>query len=120
MTVTFQLRRTNGTFAGGVVARTNVTTLPNGHHVSVMPIKTSKEQPLEGRALFEDIFGRHWPVGQLDPYEPQQIVEAARDAGLIGLGGATLPTHTKAMVVSTSPPWLNRRLALIATLSLYA
>lgn len=81
--------------ATGVVARTKVMTLPNGRHVSVVPIKTSKEQPLAGRALFEDIFGGHWPVGQLDQYDPQQIVEAARQAGLVGLGGATFPTHVK-------------------------
>lgn len=81
--------------AAGVVARTKVTTLPNGRHVSVVPITTNKEQPLAGRALFEDIFGGHWPIGQLDRYVPQQIVEAAREAGLVGLGGATFPTHVK-------------------------
>ena len=81
--------------AAGVVGRTSVTTLPNGRHVSVVPIKTLEEQPLAGRALFDDIFGGQWPIGQLEYYDPQQIVDAARGAGLVGLGGATFPTHVK-------------------------
>ena len=81
--------------AAGTAARTSVATLPNGRHVSVVPIKTREEQLLRGRSLFEDIFGGPWPMDHVERYEPQQIVEACRRAGLVGLGGAAFPTHVK-------------------------
>ena len=79
----------------GVTARQSVTTLPNGRHVPVIPIKAAEEQPFVGEALFEEIFGGEWPTDGCEQYEPQRIVEAAHDAGLVGLGGAAFPTHVK-------------------------
>ena len=66
----------------GTVARASVATLPNGRHVPVVTIKAAKEQPLAGDALREEIFGGEWPTDGLDRYEPQEIVERARRAGL--------------------------------------
>ncbi len=79
----------------GTVARSSVATLPNGRHVRVVPIKAAEEQPLAGEALFDDVFGGDWPTDGLDRHEPQQIAAAAREAGLVGLGGAAFPTHVK-------------------------
>ncbi len=79
----------------GVTARLSVTTLPNGRHVQVVPITAAAEQLLTGQALFDDIFGGEWPTGKFEEYEPQQIADAARQAGLAGLGGAAFPTHVK-------------------------
>jgi len=79
----------------GTVARASVTTLPNGRHVPVVPIKAAEEQPLAGDRLFEEVFGGDWPTDGLEQYEPRRIVEAAREAGLVGLGGAAFPTHVK-------------------------
>ncbi len=79
----------------GTTGRSSVATLPNGRHVSVVPIKAAEEQPLSGQALFDDILGGEWPTDGLDRYEPQQIVDAIREAGLVGLGGAAFPTHVK-------------------------
>jgi electron transport complex protein RnfC len=79
----------------GTVARASVTTLPNGRHVSVIPIKAADEQPLVGTALFEDVLGGDWPLTEIDQFTPEEIVTAARDAGLVGLGGAAFPTHVK-------------------------
>jgi len=79
----------------GAAGRLSVATLPNGRHVAVVPVKAAEEQPLAGQALFDDIFGGEWPTDGLDEYEPQQIVEAVRRAGLVGLGGAAFPTHVK-------------------------
>ncbi len=77
----------------GAVVRASVTTLPNGRHVPVIPIRSDDEQPLEGRALFDDIFGGSWPIEDIAHCEPQQIAEASRAAGLVGLGGAAFPSH---------------------------
>ncbi|MHC4179360.1 MAG: electron transport complex subunit RsxC [Planctomycetota bacterium] len=79
----------------GTTARGTVATLPNARHVPAVPIKTAEDQPLAGEALFEEILGGHWPTTGLEQYEPQQIADAARRAGLVGLGGAAFPTHVK-------------------------
>jgi electron transport complex protein RnfC len=79
----------------GQTAKTTTGTLPNGRHVMVVPIKAAEEQPLAGQALFDDIFGGDWPTEGLDRYEPKQIADAAKSAGLVGLGGAAFPTHVK-------------------------
>lgn len=79
----------------GTVARASVATLPDGRHVAVVPIKAAEEQPLAGRRLFEHVLGGEWPIDGLDDYEPQQIVDATKRAGLVGLGGAAFPTHVK-------------------------
>ena len=79
----------------GTVARSAVATLPNGRHVRVVPIKAADEQPLAGEALFDDVFGGDWPTDGLDQHKPQEIAAAAREAGLVGLGGAAFPTHVK-------------------------
>lgn len=79
----------------GTTGRLSVTTLPNGRHVSAVRIKASEQQPLSGDALLEDVIGGEWPSRGLDRYEPQHIADAARAAGLVGLGGAAFPTHVK-------------------------
>lgn len=79
----------------GTTGRNSVATLPNGRHVAVVPIKAAEQQPLSGQALFDDILGGEWPTEGLDQYEPQQIADAVREAGIVGLGGAAFPTHVK-------------------------
>lgn len=79
----------------GTTARASVATLPNGRHVPVVPIKTAEDQPLGGRELFDEVLGGIWPTAGLEKYQPQQIADAARQAGLVGLGGAAFPTHVK-------------------------
>ena len=79
----------------GTTGRNSVATLPNGRHVPVIPIKAADQQPLSGQTLFDDILGGEWPTDGLDRYEPQQIADAVREAGIVGLGGAAFPTHVK-------------------------
>lgn len=79
----------------GTTAREAYTTLPNGRHVAVVPIKAADEQPFSGRALFDDVFGGPWPVDSVEDRAPEEIVEAVRAAGLVGLGGAAFPSHVK-------------------------
>lgn len=79
----------------GKCAKEAVATLPNARHVASIPIKADDDQPLSGQALYDDIFGGDWPTSGLDQYAPDQIAQAALDAGLVGLGGAAFPTHVK-------------------------
>jgi electron transport complex protein RnfC len=81
----------------GKVARAGSVTLPNGRHVPAVPIKADGEQP-GAEELMADLFGGDWPT-DVGSYEPKQIIDATRAAGLVGLGGAAFPTHVK-----LSPP----------------
>ena len=80
----------------GVAAMAQAVTLANGRHMQAMVIKASEEpQPLEGRALLDDLYGGDWPIGALEQYAPEQIVDAVKTAGIVGQGGAAFPTYVK-------------------------
>ncbi len=79
----------------GKVGRATMATLPNGRHVPAIPIAAAEQQPFDADALFEEIYGGDYPLTGLSRYRPQAIRSAARDAGLVGLGGAAFPTHIK-------------------------
>jgi electron transport complex protein RnfC len=78
----------------GTVQGLTVTTLPNGRHVPAVSISAGPQR-LTGRALWEDIYGGDWPLAGLESHSPQQVLEAVRNAGIVGLGGAAFPTHVK-------------------------
>jgi len=78
----------------GKVGKQGVCTLPNGRHVSMIPITAEGDQ-LEGQALWDDCFGGYWPTEGLEQYSHEQISQAVGDAGIVGLGGAAFPSHVK-------------------------
>jgi len=78
----------------GVVQVGSVATLPNGRHVRTIPIQADGPQ-LAGKALWEDVFGGEWPADAAGRFEPSAIVQAVREAGVVGLGGAAFPAHVK-------------------------
>lgn len=79
----------------GKVGRATMCTLPNGRHVPAIPVDAAKDQPFFGEALLEEMYGGDYSLDGLGRYTPQAIREAARAAGLVGLGGAAFPTHIK-------------------------
>jgi len=72
----------------------SVATLPNGRHVKAIPIRADGEQ-LTGEALWEDTYGGQWSIGEIERFSPEQITDAIREAGIVGMGGAAFPTHVK-------------------------
>lgn len=78
----------------GTIMMGSVATLPNGRHVKTIPVKAGPTQ-LSGDALKQDIFGGEWPTAGLEQHDPKKIVDAVREAGLVGQGGAAFPTHVK-------------------------
>ena len=80
----------------GKVLKSTAITLPNGRHMRAIPIQAEGEQ-LSGKALWDEIYGGEWPREDVERYSPEQIVEAIRDAGIVGLGGAGFPTFVKLM-----------------------
>ncbi len=79
----------------GTTAATTVTTLPNGQHVEAIPITSAEVQPLGGQGLWDDTYGGDWPTASAGSFDPEKIAEAVRAAGIVGMGGATFPTHVK-------------------------
>lgn len=78
----------------GTVLVLSAATLPIGRRAQAVPIKPAAEQ-LSGRALVEDVLGGNWPTSGLDRFAPDEITEAVREAGIVGLGGAAFPTAVK-------------------------
>ncbi len=78
----------------GVTSLPSMVTLPNGRHVPCVTVKADGDQ-LAGEALWEAIYGGDWPTDGLDAHSGDQIIEAIRAAGLVGMGGAGFPTHVK-------------------------
>lgn len=78
----------------GVVQRESVATLPNGRHVKTLPVQAAPGN-LEGDALIADLFGGEWPLDSFEDRDPAAIVQAVREAGIVGHGGAAFPTHVK-------------------------
>jgi len=79
----------------GATAKVNPTPLPNGRRVDAIPIKVAEEQPLEGNELLSAMLGGEWPLEPPRDFKPEQVAEAAREAGIVGHGGAAFPSHVK-------------------------
>ena len=78
----------------GTTAAGSLVTLPNGRHVPCIPITAGEEQ-LAGEALWDDIYGGEWPTDAPGDLGDEEIVQAIREGGLVGMGGAGFPTHVK-------------------------
>jgi electron transport complex protein RnfC len=79
----------------GVAGLPCAVTLPNGRRVRAVPIQAGGEDQLAGDDLLADVFGGDWPTSGLEQHAPEEIVEAVKTAGLVGLGGAAFPTYVK-------------------------
>ena len=86
----------------GKTAMPKAVTLPNGRHMTGIVIKAEGNQ-LEGDALYQDVFGGEWPTTGLDKYQPDQIVESVKSAGIVGQGGAAFPTFIKLLKNADKP-----------------
>ena len=86
----------------GVAGKESVTTLPNGRHVRMIPIKAGEEQ-LSGRDIFDDVLGGSWSYDGISSLDGKEIVQTIRDAGIVGLGGAAFPTSVKVICNKEKP-----------------
>lgn len=79
----------------GKVSGATVVLLPSGRRVPALSIKTAENGQVLPADFLESFLDRKW--GDVEPtrYEPDAICQAIRDCGVVGLGGATFPTHIK-------------------------
>jgi len=78
----------------GLTGPATVVTLATGRRSEAVPI-TPDEPGKVDADLFESIYGGSWDLQRIDPLEGEQIIEAVREAGIVGMGGAAFPTHVK-------------------------
>ncbi|WDN89071.1 Na+-translocating ferredoxin:NAD+ oxidoreductase subunit C [Desulfosarcina sp. BuS5] len=86
----------------GKVKKSAVTTLPTGLHIEAIVIKAEENQTA-GNDFYADLTGADWPKNGIGEYDPNKIAEAINNAGIVGLGGATFPTHVKFMPNDKKP-----------------
>jgi len=91
------------TSVAGKMGKETVATLPNGRHVRALPITADEEQPLQGQALLDDVYGGEWSTQALDRFEQREIVKTIREAGIVGQGGAAFPTSVKVTLNEKKP-----------------
>lgn len=80
----------------GKVGPLTTCLVPTGKRVPAVSIKTqsvpSEEQLQAELEEYLSPAGEVRPIGELSP---ETIIESAQNAGLVGMGGATFPTHVK-------------------------
>ena len=79
----------------GKTGAATVALLPNGRRVPAMTVIPAEEGPVLPENFFEQFLDRNWDNVEPTSYEPEAICKAIRDGGVVGLGGATFPTHVK-------------------------
>lgn len=78
----------------GTTAKEVAVTLANARHMQAVPVKPAKEQP-DDSELWQALYGGDWSLLEAELPEPDQVCEAIRQAGIVGMGGAAFPTHVK-------------------------
>jgi len=85
----------------GTAGVATAVTLPMGLRTQALPITPA--EPGSTDDTFAQLFAPPWDLEQVERLESQQIIEAVRAAGIVGMGGATFPTHVKLMPQPNRP-----------------
>ncbi len=79
----------------GQVVMSSITPIPGGRRVPAIPIKPDAEGGVLPENFKDDFLSRNWDDVEPTSFDPAQICDAIREGGIVGLGGATFPTHIK-------------------------
>jgi len=79
----------------GTTGAVSITAVPGGKRSPAIPLKPPSEGNVLPEGFFEQYLDRNWDSVEPTSYDPDEIISAIREAGLVGLGGATFPTHVK-------------------------
>jgi len=79
----------------GTTAVGTMALLPNGRRVPAIPLAPASEGEVLPADFLKDFL--EGPYDEVEPtrYEPEEICQKIRECGVVGLGGATFPTHIK-------------------------
>jgi len=78
----------------GTAERARGVLLPNGVRTGAVPVSAEGVGRVDG-GLMEELFGGSWEYGRVESYAAEEIAARVREAGIVGMGGATFPTHVK-------------------------
>ncbi len=78
----------------GVVGTGTMAVLPSGRRVPAIPLTPATENPLPPDFL-RQFLDRRWDDAEPDRFDPDEICAKIRENGVVGMGGATFPTHIK-------------------------
>ena len=79
----------------GKTGAATITLLPSGRRVPAMTLKPAEDGEALPASFLSHFLDRDWDNVEPTSYEPEQICQAIRKGGVVGLGGATFPTHIK-------------------------
>ncbi len=79
----------------GKTGAATVALLPSGRRVPALTLKPAEDGAALPPDFLQQFLDRRWDDVEPASYEPEQICQAIRAGGVVGLGGATFPTHVK-------------------------
>lgn len=79
----------------GKTAMETITLIAGGRRVAAIPLKPATEGEVLPAGFLQQFLDRNWDGVEPTKYDPDEICDKIRAAGIVGLGGATFPTHIK-------------------------
>src|SRR5690606_8586733 len=81
--------------ANGKISGSSVVLLPSGRRVPALSMKPAEDGQVLPPDFLAQFLERDWSRVEPSSYEPEEICQTIRECGVVGLGGATFPTHIK-------------------------
>lgn len=79
----------------GKTAGPTTAMIATGKRVPAIPIKVTQTDQQTLQEQLEQYLSASFDATAADQVDPEKIVAAAKEAGLVGMGGAAFPTHVK-------------------------
>ena len=79
----------------GKTGPATITLLPGGRRVPALTLKPAENGDVLPPDFLHQFLDRNWGSVEPTSYDPDRICQAIREGGVVGLGGATFPTHVK-------------------------
>ncbi len=82
----------------GKIAAFTTTLVASGQRVQAIPINVDHSCDIESEKLLKEYLSVAEDARDVDKIEPEEIIDSVAQAGIVGMGGATFPTHVKLKV----------------------
>ncbi len=82
----------------GKIGSATTTLVASGQRVRALPIAVNHECDGQSEILLQEYLSVANDAREIEQISPDEIVNSAAEAGIVGMGGATFPTHVKLKV----------------------
>lgn len=79
----------------GKVGAGTMAVLPSGRRVPAIPLTPAADGQTVPADFLASYLDRHWDAVEPSAFDPDEICQKIRSCGVVGMGGATFPTHVK-------------------------